>query len=246
MALLDGKPPAFTEKISLVIPVYNEFENLERAVNVTRDFLAGMNSDYEIIIAEDGSTDGTKDVALSLSNADPKVWCILNEGRLGRGKALKEAFKRSSGEILVYIDVDLSTEVGFLEPLIGAIAEGNDFATGSRMMPESRATRSTKRSFASGVYNGLVRFFLGSPFRDHQCGFKAFRRESLFDILDQVQADHWFWDTEVLVLANKNGFSVKEIPVVWDEGDGTKVNLLKDFIKMGSQILRLWWRLQSL
>jgi len=226
--------------------VYNEFENLKRAVAVTRDFLANMDSIFEIIIAEDGSTDGTKDVALSLSNADPRVWCILNEDRLGRGKALKEAFKRSSGEILVYIDVDLSTEVGFLEPLIGAIAEGDDFATGSRMMPESRATRSTKRRVASGVYNGLVRFFLGSPFRDHQCGFKAFRRESLFDILDQVQADHWFWDTEVLVLANKNGFSVKEVPVVWDEGDGTKVNLLKDFIKMGSQILRLWWRLQSL
>ena len=246
MALLDGKPPELTEKISLVIPVYNEFENLKRAVAVTRDFLANMDSIFEIIIAEDGSTDGTKDVALSLSNADPRVWCILNEDRLGRGKALKEAFKRSSGEILVYIDVDLSTEVGFLEPLIGAIAEGDDFATGSRMMPESRATRSTKRRVASGVYNGLVRFFLGSPFRDHQCGFKAFRRESLFDILDQVQADHWFWDTEVLVLAKKNGFSVKEVPVVWDEGDGTKVNLLKDFIKMGRQILRLWWRLQYL
>jgi len=246
LALLDGKPPELTEKISLVIPVYNEFENLKRAVAVTRDFLANMDSIFEIIIAEDGSTDGTKDVALSLSNADPRVWCILNEDRLGRGKALKEAFKRSSGEILVYIDVDLSTEVGFLEPLIGAIAEGDDFATGSRMMPESRATRSTKRRVASGVYNGLVRFFLGSPFRDHQCGFKAFRRESLFDILDQVQADHWFWDTEVLVLANKNGFSVKEVPVVWDEGDGTKVNLLKDFIKMGRQILRLWWRLQYL
>jgi hypothetical protein len=245
LALLDGKPSALTEKISLVIPVYNEFENLERAVAVSRDFLASMDSNFEIIIAEDGSTDGTKDVALSLSNADPRVWCIFNEDRLGRGKALKEAFKCSSGEILVYIDVDLSTEVGFLEPLIGAIAEGNDFATGSRMMPESRATRSTKRRVASGVYNGLVRFFLGSPFRDHQCGFKAFRRESLFDILDQVQADHWFWDTEVLVLANKNGFSVKEVPVVWDEGDGTKVNLLKDFIKMGSQILKLWWRLQS-
>ena len=246
MALLNENPLALMEKISIVIPVYNEFENLERAVTISRDFLVAMNFNHEIIIAEDGSTDGTKDVALRLSNAYPSVWCIFNEDRLGRGKALKAAFRRSSGEILLYFDVDLSTEIGFLHPLIRVIAEGNDVVTGSRMMIESRASRSITRSLASRIYNGLVRFFLGSPIRDHQCGFKAFRRESLLDILDEVKANHWFWDTEVIVLAYKRGFSVKEIPVIWNERDGSKVKLFTDFIIMGGQILELWWRLLSL
>jgi len=243
LALLNEKPLALMEKISIVIPVYNEFDNLERAVTITRDYLFAMNFNYEIIIAEDGSTDGTKDVALRLSNAYPSVWCIFNEDRLGRGKALKEAFRRSSGEILLYFDVDLSTEIGFLHPLIRVIAEGNDVVTGSRMMLESRVSRSITRRLASRIYNGLVRFFLGSPIIDHQCGFKAFRRESLLDILDEVKANHWFWDTEVIVLAYKRGFSVKEIPVIWNERDGSKVKLFTDFIIMGGQILELWWRL---
>jgi hypothetical protein len=96
------------------------------------------------------------------------------------------------------------------------------------------------------IYNDLVRLLLRSSIRDHQCGFKAFSRESLFKIIDEVDASHWFWDTEILVLATRRGLSVKEFPVVWSEGEKTEVSLLRDFIEMGLNVLKLWWRLNIL
>ena len=144
---------------------------------------------------------------------------------------------------MVYMDVDLATELEFLEPLIEAIVEGYDMATGSRALPHSRVSRTMKRGKASLMYNRFVRLLLGSDIHDHQCGFKAFRRESLFKVLDKVRAKHWFWDTEVLVLASRLGLSIKEIPVVWREGEKTKVNLSRDLVEMGLQVLKLWWRL---
>jgi len=229
--------------ITVVLPAHNEVRNLKMAVDETTDFLMGMDQDFEIIIAEDGSTDGTADMAKSIANSDPRVRCICHGRRLGRGMALTEAFKQSAGSILVYMDVDLSTDIRFLEPLIYAITEGNDIATGSRALPQSKVSRSLKRRMASLIYNNLVRLLLGSNISDHQCGFKAFSREGLFKILDRVCAEHWFWDTEILVLATRMGLSIKEVPVAWSEGEKTRVNLLRDFIEMGFQVLKLWWRL---
>lgn len=229
--------------ITVVLPAHNEVRNLKMAVDETTDFLMGMDQDFEIIIAEDGSTDSTAEMAKSIANSDPRVRCICHGRRLGRGRALTEAFKQSAGSIMVYMDVDLSTDIRFLEPLIHAITEGNDIATGSRALPQSKVSRSLKRRMASLIYNNLVRLLLDSNIGDHQCGFKAFSREGLFKILDRVYAEHWFWDTEILVLATRMGLSVKEVPVAWSEGEKTKVNLLRDFIAMGFHALKLWWRI---
>jgi len=228
----------------VVLPVHNEVQSLKRAAEETVDFLARMGRDFEVLIAEDGSTDGTAELAESIAASDPRIRCICHGDRLGRGRALTEAFKRSEGSVLVYMDVDLATELNFLEPLIESVVEGYDIATGSRALPQSRASRSMKRWVASLVYNSLVRLLLGSDISDHQCGFKAFRRESLFNVLDKVCAKHWFWDTEILVLATRMGLSVNEVPISWREGEKTKVNLFRDFIDMGFQTLKLWWRLR--
>lgn len=241
--VLEVQRAAQTLGVTVVLPAHNEVRNLERAVEETVDFLEGISQGFEIIIAEDGSTDGTAELAESIAASDPSIRCIHRDQRLGRGKALTEAFKESEGSVLVYMDVDLSTEVRFLESLIQSITEGNDVATGSRMLPQSRVSRSLKRTIASLVYNNLVRLILGSNIKDHQCGFKAFSREGLFKVLDKVRAEHWFWDTEILVLAARTGLNVKEVPVVWREGEKTKVNLIRDLVKMGSQVLKLWWRL---
>jgi hypothetical protein len=122
--------------------------------------------------------------------------------------------------------------------------EGYDFAIGSRLLPESDVERSGTRSIASKTYNFMVRAVLGSQVRDHQCGFKAFRRKPLLKLLDEVCAEHWFWDTELLVRAHRRGYKIKEIPVLWKSGRDTKVRLLHDSVYMGWQIFSLWWHLK--
>ena len=230
---------------SLVLPAYNEVNYLNIAVEETIQAFNAFTDSYEIIIAEDGSTDGTAERSEELSKQYPCVRHIHRDQRLGRGTALNNAFKQSYGEVLVYMDLDLATDLRFLKPLIEAISvEGYDFATGSRMMRESNASRTFSRGFSSKTYNSLVRHMLGSKLRDHQCGFKAFKREPLFALLDRVKATHWFWDTEVMVRGYNAGYKIKEIPVEWHSGKDTKVNLAKDSWNMFWQIMDLWWTLK--
>lgn len=243
MGILGGNEPGRLPKVTVVLPAHNEAGNLKRAIKETEDFLFKICQDFEIIIAEDGSTDGTDDIAKGIANSNHRVRWMHHDERLGRGRALSDAFRESEGSILVYMDVDLSTDIRFLEPLIGAIIEGYDVATGSRAHPLSIVHRSLKRTITSLVYNSLVKLLLGSKIRDHQCGFKAFNRESLFKLLDKARTKHWFWDTEILVLAELMRLKIKEIPIIWRAGEKTKVNLLKDFFEMGNQLLRLYWRI---
>ncbi len=225
----------------MVLPAYNEAANIEKAVFVTAETLSKITDHFEIIIAEDGSTDGTDRIASDLSKQYAYVVHLHSDKRQGRGKALSRAFKAASGEILCYIDVDLATDMKYLEKLVRAVStDSYDFATGSRMMRESDAKRPFKREFASRGYNFLVRLFLRSKLYDHQCGFKAFRREALFELLDEIENEHWFWDTEVLVRAQHRGYRVAEFPVYWRHGGSSKVNMAKDVKGMGSEIFRLW------
>jgi glycosyltransferase involved in cell wall biosynthesis len=232
-------------EVTLVFPAYNERENLENAVTKTARALEDITDSYEIIIAEDGSTDGTDRIAGRLSSEYQFIRHIHRDKRLGRGLALKNAFAESNGRILVYMDVDLATSIEHLSTLIESVRRDYDFATGSRMLPESKVSRSLSRQVASKSYNSLVRLLLGSRISDHQCGFKAARREALLEILDEVKATHWFWDTELLVRASRRGYRVKEIPVEWTHKGGTKVRLIKDTVQMGGQVLNLWWQLRS-
>ncbi len=234
-----------TVQVSVVLPAYNEVDYLNPAVEKTIQTLKEFTDSYEIIIAEDGSTDGTAQRAEELAQKNPVVRHIHREKRLGRGTALNNAFKQSSGQVLVYMDLDLATDLKYLKPLVEAITvEGYDFSTGSRMLRESKAERTFSRSLSSKTYNFLVRHMLGSKLRDHQCGFKAFKREPLMSLLDKVEATHWFWDTEIMVRAYRQGFRVKEIAVEWKSGKGTKVNLAKDSWNMFRQIMGLWWKLK--
>jgi len=240
----NSSPPGV--QVSVVFPAYNEADYLESAVEKTAKALNEFTSSYEIIIAEDGSTDGTAERSEELAQEYPYVKHIHGEKRLGRGTALNNAFKKSLGEVFVYMDLDLATDIKYLKPLVEAItAEGYDFATGSRMLPESKVERTLRRSISSKTYNFLVRHMLGSKLRDHQCGFKAFKREPTLLLLDAVAARHWFWDTEIMVRAQKKGYKIKEIPVEWKSGHQTKVNLFKDSYNMGKQVFKLWWQFKK-
>ncbi len=243
--IITANNPPKPVHVSVVLPAYNEVACLNLAVEKTIQTLNQFTDSYEIIIAEDGSTDGTAERAQELTTKYPCVRHIHREQRLGRGTALNNAFTQSNGEVLVYMDLDLATDLSYLKPLVEAISkEGYDFSTGSRMLPDSKAERTFSRGFSSKTYNFLVRHMLGSKLHDHQCGFKAFKREPLMGLLPRVEATHWFWDTEIMVRAHRQGYRIKEIPVEWHSGRDTKVNLAKDSWNMFWQIMGLWWTMK--
>jgi glycosyltransferase involved in cell wall biosynthesis len=228
--------------VSVVIPVFNDREALETAIPRSVAVLEEIDERFEIIIAEDGSTDGSAEVVRAYSGNDPRVRLLHSDERLGRGKALNRAFLEANGPVICYYDVDLATDLAHVRTLISAIREGYDISTGSRLLPESRIIRSGGREIASRGYNFLVRSILRSRVHDHQCGFKGFNRDRLLALIPSVKDTHWFWDTEVLVRAGRAGYRIMEFPVVWNQGAKTTVKR-RDIWDMGRAILRLWWQL---
>ncbi len=229
-------------EVSAVIPVFNDRESLETAIPESLKVLEGITDSFELIVAEDGSTDGSRELVEEWEKKDQRVRLFHSDERLGRGRALNRAFEYSKGNILCYYDVDLATDMSHLPQLIEEIRKGAAVSTGSRLLPDSRINRTTDREIASRSYNFLVRLFLGSRLHDHQCGFKGFNRQKLADLIPDVSSTHWFWDTEILVRAQKKGYQVAEFPVVWNTGDKTTVKL-GDVFSMGTSILRLWWHI---
>jgi len=235
-------------EVSVVCPAYNEAGTIEDTVRSVVETLSSFlpPQSFEVIVAEDGCDDRTPEIATRLSEGDDRIRHIHSDERLGRGAALSYAFERARGTVLVYLDTDMATDMQHLEELVEAVRTRDyDFATGSRWLPESQANRPVKRGVPSLCYNALVRIVLRSELQDHQCGFKAFDRAALEALLPNVQDDHWFWDTEVLVKAQYRGHRIKEFPVNWTPQEDSKVDLVRDVFGMGSQILRMWWELRN-
>ena len=215
--------------ITIILPVHNEEKTLEANVELLRK---SLKKDYEIILAEDGSTDNTVAIAKKLKD----VILITSSKRLGRGLALSNAIRQAKGERIIYMDADLATELPHIKDML---EQNYDIVTGSRLLPGSVVTnRSAIREFFSKSYNLLIRLLFNSKIKDHQCGFKAFKR-TVIPLLETVQDHHWFWDTELLIRAQKQGLSVKEIPVKWADRKNSKVKLHTDIIYMGLAAIRL-------
>ena len=178
-------------QVSLILPAYNEAVRLEETVNQTTKNLKKITSSFEIVVAGDGNSDGTDKIANKNTKKYNYVRHLHLDSYQGRGRALTNTFKSASGEVLCYIDVDLATDMNYLKDLIESISvEGYDFATGSRIMPQSKVKRLLKRNLANREFNFLIRTLLHSNLYDHQCGFKAFRRDSLFNLIDKVRDQH--------------------------------------------------------
>lgn len=224
--------------LSIIIPVYNEAKILAGSIAKLSSTMNAIGRDYEIIIVEDGSTDGTAEVAMRLSSKNVRV--LSSTKRVGRGISLSNAISAARGDIVIYMDVDLATNLAYIPRLIEKIEDGAEIATGSRLLRDSKVVgRSFIRSFFSIGYNLLLRLLFGSKIKDHQCGFKAFRKSSIEPMLAEIGDAHWFWDSELLIKAQRKGLKVSEIPVEWTDRKESSVRLYFDVLYMGLAALRL-------
>jgi glycosyltransferase involved in cell wall biosynthesis len=230
--------------VDLVIPVLNEHHVLERSILTVREFLSGYPQyRWRIVIVDNGSTDGTDQVAHSLVSRFPEVKFVQLPLR-GRGRALRQAWTQSEADVMCYTDVDLSTELPALPKMVRAIVEdGYQVSTGSRLMKESHTVRGFKREFISRSYNLFVKAVLLTSFSDAQCGFKAVSRKAVADLVPQIEDQSWFFDTELLVLAEKQGYPIKDIPVTWVEDDDSRVKIVKTAWEDIKGVFRLRWKL---
>jgi len=213
--------------VDVVIPVYNEEHVLAQSVAALRHFLGqNLSQSWKIVIADNASIDRTWQVAQDLAQQYADV-VSLHLDEKGRGRALRRAWLESGADIVSYMDVDLSTDLKAFPELVQAIDDGYDVAIGSRLLPASSVKRSFKREFTSRSYNLLIRAMFLGKFSDAQCGFKALSSKATRELVPLTKDHEWFFDTELLILAEKQGYRIKEIPVAWAEDPDTRVAIFK-------------------
>ena len=227
-------------QVDIVIPVFNEAGDLERSVLRLYAYLkSAFPFTFRITIADNASTDQTWAIALRLEDVIPEVVAVhLN--LKGRGRALSTVWLASDAEVLAYMDVDLSTDLNALLPLVAPLVSGHsDIAIGSRLDKASRVRRGTKREVISRCYNLLLRTTLSASFSDAQCGFKAIRADRAQRLLPYVKDTGWFFDTELLVIADRTGMRIHEVPVDWIDDPDSRVDIVATAIEDIKGIARL-------
>ena len=231
--------------LDVVIPVYNEEAQLAASVERVLEHLRTMPWSFRITVADNASTDQTALIARRLSHTHPEV-SVVHLAEKGRGRALKRVWSDSASDVLVYMDVDLSTDLAALLPLVAPLVSGHsDLAIGSRLSRHSRVERGARREFISRSYNLLLRRALRARFSDAQCGFKAIRRDAARELLPLVEDNAWFFDTELLVVAERAGLRIHEVPVDWVDDPDSSVDIvrtamddLKGMVRLGRSLVR--------
>jgi putative flippase GtrA len=232
--------PDATFEVEVVVPVHNEAAGLEASITTLRRYLDESFPFRTLVtIADNGSTDGTALLAQRLASTLDGVAAMMLT-RKGRGYALRAAWSASRADVVAYMDVDLSTSLPALLPLVGSVVSGHsDIAVGTRLARGSRVVRGPKRELISRAYNHVVRLSLHSRVSDFQCGFKAIRRECALQLLPLVEDDAWFFDTELLVTAERLGLRISETPVEWTDDPNSSV----DIVATVADDLRGIWRI---
>jgi glycosyltransferase involved in cell wall biosynthesis len=225
--------------VDIVIPVYNEEAALDHSVCELRSYLEQhFPYHWNVVIADNASTDGTWEIAERLAK-HPAVRAIHLDQK-GRGRALRRAWLASSADVVSYMDVDLSTNLKSFLPLVAPIITGHsDVAIGSRLLKSAVVQRRLKREVISRVYNLMIKLLFHNRFSDAQCGFKALSRRAAEELLPLIENQSWFFDTELLLLAEERGMRIYEVPVQWIEDLDSRVNVTRPAIEDVKGLLRV-------
>jgi putative flippase GtrA len=220
--------PARLPRVDVVVPVHDEQRALPASIRRLHDELSErLPFAWRIVIADNASTDATARVAAALAH-DLRGVELLSLPEKGRGRALRAAWTASDADVVCYMDVDLSTDLRALLPLLAPLVSGHsDLAIGTRLAPGARVVRGPRRELISRAYNRLLRLVLGARFSDAQCGFKAVRADVARRLLPAVRDDGWFFDTELLVLAQRAGLRIHEVPVDWVDDPDSRVDVVR-------------------
>jgi dolichyl-phosphate beta-glucosyltransferase len=229
--------------ISIVIPAYNESTRLGPTLDRVLDFVRQQAWDAEVIVVDDGSSDGTADLVRIYAQKNGIVRLVQNPGNRGKGYSVRNGVLNAGGAIVLFTDADLSSPIEEAPKLLNALDAGADVAIGSRWMRSELQTQrqSVARQVMGRVFNLLLRVLLRLDFKDTQCGFKAFRRSAAQALFPQQKIEGWGFDPEILFLARRSGFKVAEVPVVWGHDTGTRIHPLADGARMVQEMIRIRW-----
>jgi hypothetical protein len=238
--------PGRRARIEIVVPVYNEAAGLAGSITRLCDYLRSeFPLPAAVTIADNASTDGTWRVACEMERTIDRVRAVHLDKK-GRGRAIRQVWEESDADVVAYMDVDLATDLRALLPLVAPLVTGqHQVAIGSRLAPGSRVARGAERELVSRAYNLLLRMAVHSRFSDAQCGFKAIRRDAADRLLPLVADGAWFFDTELLILAEANGMRIHEVPVDWTDDPDSRVDVVSTAAADLRGLARMWWRLAT-
>ncbi len=230
-------------QVSIVIPAYNEEKRLARTLEHVLSCVRERGWEAEVLVVDDGSSDATVEVVQRWRKTHPELFLIENPSNCGKGFSVRNGLLQASGQIVMFTDADLSAPIEEAERLFEAIRNGADVAIGSRWLDQAKQTRHQPlyRRFFGRCYNWLTRTVMGLPYKDTQCGFKAFRREAAQSIFRLQTIERWGFDPEILFIAQKLGFRIVEVPVTWGHDERSRISYLRD----GTQMLREMFEIRT-
>jgi len=221
-------------RLSIVIPAYNESARIEATLARVLECVDTRHWDAEILVVDDGSTDNTAAIIQQWMARHPQLHLVKNPGNRGKGYSVRNGLLQSAGDIVMFTDADLSAPIEEATSLIEAIDAGADVAIGSRWLDKQKQTvhQPIYRRFFGRCFNWVTRRIIGLPFKDTQCGFKAFRRDAAQVIFRLQTIERWGFDPEILYIARKLKFTITEVPVTWGHDERSRISYLKDGMKM--------------
>lgn len=220
--------------LSIVIPAFNESARIEATLERVMQCIETARWDAEVLVVDDGSSDNTPSIIARWMQRYPRLHLIQNPGNRGKGYSVRNGLLQAAGDVVMFTDADLSAPMEEAQRLLDAIHGGADVAIGSRWLDRTRQTikQPLYRQFFGRCFNWITRTVMGLPFKDTQCGFKAFRRPAAQIIFRLQRIERWGFDPEILFIARKLGYGIVEVPVTWGHDERSRISYLKDGLKM--------------